>query len=74
MEDLIKLVAASLARHGVECPADDSNSVWRRTTVEPGVAAGACGDAGFRLPAQAAEPGALPEHNFRNSSLPDRTP
>jgi hypothetical protein len=73
MEDLIKLVTASLARHGVECPADNSHSAWRRTPLQPAVATGACGEAGFGLPAQA-EPSALPEHNFRNSSLPDRTP
>ena len=32
MEELIELVAASLARHGVECPAEDSKLVWRRAT------------------------------------------
>jgi hypothetical protein len=28
MERLIELVAASFARHGIECPADDSPLVW----------------------------------------------
>jgi hypothetical protein len=29
MEDLIELVAASFARHGIECPADDPTIVER---------------------------------------------
>ena len=28
MEDLIELVAASFARHGIECPAGDPQLVW----------------------------------------------
>lgn len=33
MEGLIELVAASLVRHGIECPAGDSNAAqWTRPT------------------------------------------
>jgi hypothetical protein len=48
MEGLIELVAASFARHGIECPANDSQFVWGRppspapaeraeTRIKPGV-------------------------------------
>ena len=30
MDGLIELVAASFARHGIECPAGDSKLVWGR--------------------------------------------
>jgi hypothetical protein len=64
MEDLIELVAASFARHGIECPADDSQLVGPVPT----------------MPAHAilrAEPiltAALPEHNFRKSLQGDPAP
>jgi hypothetical protein len=64
MEGLIELVAASFARHGIECPAPDSKSAWGRETS----------------PAQAdrssspVEPTALPEHNFRKSLQGDPAP
>ena len=32
MENLMDLVAASFARHGIECPGADSHSVWGRVT------------------------------------------
>jgi hypothetical protein len=54
MESLIELVAASLARHGIECPDGVSRPAWRQTNS----------------PLQAStkplpEPTALPEHNYR---------
>ena len=64
MEDLIDLVAASLARHGIECPAaGDSSPVWRsstetlQTSTKP-----------------SAEPTALPEHSYRKMSAGDPAP
>ena len=33
MEDLMELVAASFARHGIDCPAPDSNLVERRASA-----------------------------------------
>jgi hypothetical protein len=54
MEDLIELVAASFARHGIESPAGDPQQARPNSvqTVRP------------------AEPltTALPEHNYRKSS------
>jgi hypothetical protein len=37
MEGLIELVAASLARQGIECPAEISQPMWKRAAspVEP---------------------------------------
>lgn len=64
MEGLIELVAASFARHGIECPADDSPSTGPVPTK----------------PAQAIRPAepiltaALPEHNFRKSLQGDPAP
>ena len=66
MEDLIELVAASLARHGVECPDSDSGVAWGRPSI-PVRAAGAA-ERGL-----AVESTALPEHNFGNNSRPDPT-
>jgi hypothetical protein len=33
MEDLIELVAASFARHGIECPDDDRKVVEKRASA-----------------------------------------
>ena len=64
MEDLIELVAASLARHGIECPAaGDSRQEWRgsnqtlQTSTQP-----------------SAEPTALPEHSYRQKLAGDPAP
>ena len=62
MEGLIELVAASFARHGIECPADVSQSVGPVPT-KPAI--------------PRAEPiltTALPEHNFRKSLQGDPAP
>jgi hypothetical protein len=65
MEELIELVAASLARHGVECPAEDSKHVWGRATSSSRP------DPGQRTQP---EPTALPEHNFRKNLQGDPAP
>jgi hypothetical protein len=57
MEGLFELVAASFARHGIECPAGDSQLVWGRVT-SPVQAV---------RPAEPTLPTALPEHNYRKS-------
>jgi hypothetical protein len=67
MESLIELVAASLARHGIECPDDASRPVWRQTVSQ------ACPESNqsiqaahsSALAAEPTSPTALPEHNYR---------
>lgn len=64
MEDLIELVAASLKRHGIECPAaGDSSRVWRRSTETLQTAT-----------QPSAEPAALPEHSYRQRLAGDPAP
>jgi len=55
MEDLIELVAASFARHGIESPADDLQQA-RPNSVQTA------------RPAEPALTTTLPEHNFRKGS------
>jgi hypothetical protein len=62
MEDLMELVAASFARHGIECPVGDS-----QLAAQPML--------GQTI--HVAEPtltSALPEHNFRKSLQGDPAP
>lgn len=56
MEDLIELVAASFARHGIECPASDSKTAWgnRATPAAP-----------IQTANSQIDPAALPEHSYR---------
>jgi hypothetical protein len=64
MEGLIELVAASFARHGIECPAGDSPLARPvQTTSAPAV-----------RPAEPTLTTALPEHNFRKSLQGDPAP
>jgi len=69
VESLIELVAASFARHGIDCPAAD----WRAaapvsaTSVEP------MPDRAVQ-PAEAAFSVVLPEHNFRKGQQGDPAP
>jgi len=64
MEDLIELVAASLKRHGIECPAaGESSPVWRRSTQTLQTST-----------KPAAEPTALLEHSYRQRLLGDPAP
>jgi len=59
MEDLMELVAASFARHGIECPAIDSRLVEKRVPT----------------PARSVlEPTAIPDHNYRKSLQGDPAP
>jgi hypothetical protein len=58
MEDLMELVAAHFARHGIEC---DSHSAG---PVQPKAA----------LAVHPAEPTALPEHNYRKRLQGDPAP
>jgi len=67
MEDLIELVAASFARHGIRCPQDPPIS-------------SSCGDGALPGPGEA-EPRpqtlfatALPEHNYRKMVQGDPSP
>jgi hypothetical protein len=61
MEDLMDLVAATFARHGIECPAGDS----RLAQSKPAPAI---------CPAEPTLAAALPEHNFRKSLQGDPAP
>ena len=61
MEDLMELVAATFARHGIECPAVDS------PLAQPKLAPAIC-------PAEPILTAALPEHNFRKSMQGDPAP
>jgi hypothetical protein len=64
MESLIELVAASFARHGIECPAGDLQLAQPKSAQTKLVQA-VC---------PAAEPTALPEHNYGKSSQADPVP
>jgi len=65
MEELIQLVAASLARHGVECPAEDSKLAWRRATSPASLDPDRSSQS---------DPATLPEHNFRKNLQGDPAP
>ncbi len=69
MEDLIELVAASFARHGIECPAGDSqlDRPVPTTSAQPKLAQAI-------RPAEPPLATALPDHNYRKSSQADPTP
>jgi hypothetical protein len=60
MEDLIKLVAASFVRHGIECPASDSKTDSRTVPGNPAAPAAAIETANSQV-----APTALPEHSYR---------
>lgn len=62
MEGLIELVAASFVRHGIECPASESNAVWRRATSST------------QATTSPSESTALLEHSFRKNSEDDPAP
>jgi hypothetical protein len=64
MESLKELVAASFARHGIECPAGDSQ--WVRPTQPKQVQ--------MIPPAEPALTAALPEHNYRKRLQGDPAP
>jgi hypothetical protein len=64
MEGLIELVAASFARHGIECPADNFQ-LARPVPTQPAPAI---------RPAEPILATALPVHNFRKSLQGDPAP
>jgi len=66
MESLFELVAASFARHGIECPPDNVHLV---RPAQPKLTP-AIGSAKPSVIATAAA-SALPEHNYREGSLGD---
>jgi hypothetical protein len=74
MEGLIELVAASFARHGIECPAGDSQ--WTRPvqtkSVQPRLIETKSAQA--VRPAEPTLTTALPEHNYPKSSQADPVP
>ena len=78
MEDLIELVAASFARHGIECPPGDSQSKWKSAVAPIHVGTAASGQSNSGLAsaqtARPAELAALPEHNYRKSLQGDPAP
>jgi len=70
MEDLIELVAASFARHGIVCPQDPSSC-----------GDSSCGDGALPRPVEAKPhhhtmplAAALPEHNYRQMVQADPSP
>ena len=65
MEGLIELVAASFARHGIECPADNPQLISKSTQAMSAPAVRA---------AEQILTKALPEHNYRKSPQADPTP
>jgi hypothetical protein len=75
MEDLIELVAASFARHGIESPAGDPQLAWGQPppAVQPersSAVAGARSNSGSATAqtVRTAEPTKFPEHNYRKGS------
>jgi hypothetical protein len=78
VEDLIELVAASFARHGIECPGADlrpATAFAAASSAESSV--GQSAEPMTNAAVQAAEasfPVALPEHNFRKSLQGDPAP
>jgi hypothetical protein len=66
MESLIELVAASFARHGIECSADDAR--WGYPS------SGRSTPALFAAGPEPVLVGALPEHNYRKIVQADPSP
>jgi hypothetical protein len=77
MEDLMEIVAASFARHGIECPVVDPRFVEKRASspvqAERSAAAGNAVYAGVQTTTPI-EPTALPDHNYRKSLQGDPAP
>jgi len=74
MEDLIELVAASFARHGIECPAGDSQLARPVQTKSAQPRLIETKSAQAVRPAGPTLTTALPEHNYRENSQADPTP
>jgi hypothetical protein len=74
MEGLIELVAASFARHGIECPAGDSQLARPVQTKSAQPRLIETKSAQAVRPAEPTLTTALPEHNFRKSLQGDPAP
>jgi hypothetical protein len=75
MESLIELVAASFARHGIECPAGDSRPVWGRAPSQACVGtAPAVSELAVAVSPEPLLTTTLPEHNYRKGSQGDPAP
>jgi hypothetical protein len=76
MEGLMNLVAASFARHGIECPAGDSKAdVVMRQADESAAIGRATVNSVLAAPTtQAPDPIAFPEHNYRKRLQGDPAP
>ena len=74
MEGLIELVAASFARHGIECPAGDSQLARPVQTKSAQPRPIETKSAQAVRPAEPTLTTALPEHNSRQSPQADPTP
>jgi hypothetical protein len=66
MENLIELVAASFARHGIECSADNAQLGYPSS--------GRSTSAVFTAVPEPVLAGALPEHNYRKIVQVDPSP
>lgn len=66
MEDLMELVAASFARHGIECPVAEPKLMERRASSTFSARMVALGSS--------IEPTALPGHHYRKSLQGDPAP
>lgn len=77
MEDLMEIVAASFARHGIECPVGDSDSkvAWGRTpsSVQAERSSAPASKAAVQTTSTIG-PTALPDHNYRKSLQGDPAP
>ena len=75
MENLIELVAASLARHGVECPSDSRLRTAASAPERKAAVASIRGNSEVAIPGSP-EPTftGLPDHNYRKSMQGDPAP
>jgi hypothetical protein len=67
MEELMRLVAASLARNGIQCPASDGFRETRAASPVPAEPSSA-------ISVPVIDPTALPEHNYRKRLQGDPAP
>jgi hypothetical protein len=77
MEELMNLVAASFARHGIDCPASDSQAdISVGLVICPGEKNAAVGRTAENSASTAPGPNpiAFPEHNYRKSLQGDPAP
>jgi len=73
VEGLIELVAASFARHGIDCPGEDLRSAGSRSAALAELPAEPMTNTAVQ-PAEARLSAVLPEHNFRKGLQGDPAP